>query len=76
MTSTSLRQRIERTLADGPGTAMDVALELERDSRRIGAYLRDLWRRGHLARQPYYLPCRMPGAACARRVVWMYVRKD
>lgn len=76
MTSTSLRQRIECTLVDGPGTAMDVALELERDSRRIGAYLRDLWRRGHLARQLYYLPCRMPGAACARHVVWMYARKD
>lgn len=66
-----LRRQIERALADGPGTAMDVAIELGRDSRLTGAYLRDLWHRGKLARQPYYPSERGPSI---RRVLWMYAK--
>lgn len=64
-----LRRQVEAVLAEGPGTAMDVAIELERDSRRTGAYLRALWARGLLARQPYHPPERGPSI---RRVVWLY----
>lgn len=66
----TLRQRIERALADGPGTAMEIALALGRDSRLTGAYLRYLWRVGVLARQPYYPTER---GQSIRHVVWMYV---
>ena len=65
----SLRHKIEHALADGPGTAADIAAELDRNSRLTGAYLRDLWRRGALTRRAYYPPERGPSI---RRVVWMY----
>ena len=73
MRSHPLRQRIEHALADGPGTAMDLALELRRDSRRLNAYLRDLWRRGHLVRWFYHPPERAPSV---RHRVWMYGLKQ
>ena len=69
----TLRQRIERALVDGPGTAMDLALELRRDSRRLNAYLRDLWARGLVSRWKHYPTERGPGI---RRTVWMYGLKQ
>ena len=66
-----LRRQIERALADGPGTAADIATELGRDSRLTGAYLRDLWHRGLLARQPFYPPERGPSK---RHMLWMYAK--
>lgn len=69
----TLRRRIERALADGPGTAMEIALALGRDSRRLNAYLRDLWLRGHLTRSLYHPPERAPSV---RHRVWMYAVKE
>jgi len=67
--TTTLRQRIERALADGPGTATDIGLELNADSRLIGVHLRDLWVRGHLQRSLFHPSER---GQSIRRSVWMY----
>jgi hypothetical protein len=64
-----LRQQIERALADGPGTAADIATELGRDSQLTGAYLRELWYRGKLARRPFYPPER---GQSKRHMLWLY----
>lgn len=69
----TLRQRIEHALADGPGTAADIALELGRNSRQLNGYLRDLWLRGHLTRSLYHPPERGPSV---RHQVWMYAVKE
>lgn len=67
-----LRQRILRALADGPGTGYELAFALDHDSRRLNAYLRNLWTRGLIRRWPHHPAERIPGAACFRRTVWMY----
>lgn len=55
--------RILRALQDGPGVAMDIALELGMDSRHIGIHLRYLWLQGRVTREPF---------PAERRVLWMY----
>ncbi len=65
--------RILAALEDGPGTAMDVALELELDSRHVAVNLREMWMQKRLARELFHPSERGPSI---RRSVWMYSRLD
>lgn len=65
----SLWLQLLDVLADGPGTAMDVATELGLDSRHVAVNLRELWLQGKLARELFHPSERGPSI---RRSVWMY----
>ena len=69
----SLWPRILTALEDGPGTAMDVAIELDLDSRHVAVNLREMWLQGKLARELFHPSERGPSI---RRSVWMYSRLD
>lgn len=69
----SLWPRILTALEDGPGTAMDVALELGIDSKRAAVNLREMWLQKRLARELFHPSERGPSI---RRSVWMYSRLD
>jgi predicted ArsR family transcriptional regulator len=55
--------RILAALADGPGVAMDIALELGMDSRHVGVHLRYLWTQGRVRRERFM---------AERGPLWMY----
>ena len=69
----SLWPRILMALEDGPGTAMDVALELEIDSKRAAVNLREMWLQKRLVRELFHPSER---GQSIRRSVWMYSRLD
>lgn len=69
----SLWPKLREVLADGPGTAMDVAIELDLDSRHVAVNLREMWLQGKLARERFHPSERGPSI---RRSVWMYSRLD
>ena len=50
-------------LADGPGVAMDIAIELGMDSRHVGVHLRYLWAQGRVRRERF---------RAERRPLWTY----
>ena len=65
----SLWPRILDVLADGPGTAAEVAADLELDSRHVAVNLRAMWVWGKLTRELFHPSERGPSI---RRSVWMY----
>lgn len=69
----TLWPRIREALRDGPGTAMDVAIELGLDSRHVAVNLREMWLQGKLARELFHPSERGPSI---RRSVWMYALLD
>ena len=69
----SLWPKLREVLADGPGTAGEVAAELGLDSRHVAVNLRELWLQGKLARELFHPSERGPSI---RRSVWMYALLD
>lgn len=58
--------RIKTIFVDGPATVDEIAVELQMDPRHVNANVRDLWRRGMLARRPFYV------LGQQRECVWLY----
>ena len=65
----TLWPRLREALADGPGTAGEVAAELGLDSRHVAVNLRAMWLQGKLTRELFHPSERGPSI---RRSVWMY----
>jgi len=69
----SLWPKLREVLADGPGTAGEVAAELGLDSRHVAVNLREMWLQGKLARERFHGIERPRGGP---RRVWCYALLD
>jgi len=75
----TLWPRLLEVLKDGPGTAAEIALELELDSRRIAVNLREMWLAGYLTREKHHPVSQLYArrgsktlSSRRRRVLWRY----
>lgn len=69
----SLWPRLREVLADGPGTAGEVAVDLGLDVKRVSVNLREMWLQGKLTRERFHGAERPRGGP---RRVWCYALLD